>query len=309
MKQFHGANKQHSFFEGWYLKQQNQEETIALIPSIHINAQGERMASLQVIEKEQAFAVTFPAEVFRAAADRFCIKMHKNLFTERGCVLDVDREELQLKGALHFYDLTPLKGDIMGPFRHVPFMQCNHGILSLAHGVSGRLLLNGRLLRFDHDLGYIEKDWGSSFPKEYFWTQCNWRHWGNCCVMMSVAHIPFLGSSFTGVIALVYYGGKQYRLATYSGVKILTYNAEEVALQQGHFMLQAQLLEQEPQKLKAPQLGGMNRMIHESAASVVRYRFYIDGRLLFEHTSHQAGYEWVRDTAITKHCITEDFLV
>ena len=55
MKYFHGANKKKSYFEGWYLKQQNQEETLAFIPAWHVDGRGRPSASLQVVTRDQAW--------------------------------------------------------------------------------------------------------------------------------------------------------------------------------------------------------------------------------------------------------------
>ena len=38
--------------------------------------------------------------------------------------------------------------------------------------------------------------------------------------MLSVADIPFAGTHFTGSVGSVFFRGKEYRLATYKGLKI-----------------------------------------------------------------------------------------
>ena len=45
----------------------------------------------------------------------------------------------------------------MGPFSIFPFMECNHGIISLHHKVSGRLSINYKELIIKDGIGYIEK--------------------------------------------------------------------------------------------------------------------------------------------------------
>ena len=47
---YHGATRRRSYFEGWYLKHQTQSgRALSLIPALHIDAEGRRTASLQVI--------------------------------------------------------------------------------------------------------------------------------------------------------------------------------------------------------------------------------------------------------------------
>ena len=57
--------------------------------------------------------------------------------------------------------------------------------------------------------------------------------------------------------------------------------------------LKVSLLKENPLPLKAPQKGAMARMIHESAACKVQYRFYKRGKKVFDYTSKQAAFEFV----------------
>lgn len=292
---FHGKGKKKGFFEGWYLKHQNDQQLLALIPSFHLDQQGQPSAMLQIITDSQSGQITYPISKFSVARNKWAVKIGDNLFTEKGCQLHVDHPQWQLKGALAYGPWQRTEENIMGPFAHLPRMQCNHGLLSLGHSLRGKVSCNGVLYDFNGGIGYGEKDWGDSFPKDYFWTQCNWREQGHInCIMAAVAHIPLPVGSFQGCIATVYYQGKEYRLATYHGVKVLHYHSDEITLSQGDYLLQINLLEQNPQRLLAPQQGIQSRIIHESVGSTVRYRFYQDGHCLFEQTSQQAGYEWTQ---------------
>lgn len=57
--------------------------------------------------------------------------------------------------------------NIMGPFSYFQFMECNHAILSMKNIVNGLININQNKIIFNNDAGYIEKDWGYSFPKKY----------------------------------------------------------------------------------------------------------------------------------------------
>ena len=81
----------------------------------------------------------------------------------------------------------------MGPFAYFPFMECFHGVLSMKHRVSGSIVVNSKELIFNNGIGYIEKDWGRSFPKRYLWLQCNDFSTEETSIMVSIADIPFLG--------------------------------------------------------------------------------------------------------------------
>ncbi len=293
MKNFHGVNKWHSFFEGWYLKHQNEEgKIIIFIPSYHLDNYGSGYGAIQVITQENSHYLRFSVTDARFKKRRFWVKIGDNIFSDKGLSVNIDTDELKIRGSLRYSYLTPLKYDIMGPFCFFPFMQCNHGVLSLNHYLKGKLKINGEILDFKGGAGYIEKDWGSSFPASYLWTQCNWFDGQDNCLMLSIAEIPFLIRKFIGCICVIYYGGKEYRLTTYLGVKIIRVSANEVIIKQRNLSLQIQLLEYHIKKLKAPVRGGMGRIVHESPICKVRYKFMCKDKIIFNFISEKASYEY-----------------
>ena len=149
MKYFHGYQKKHSFFEGWYLKHQSPDGVLALIPAYHIDRQGNPSASLQIVTNTESWVIRFSAGQFRAASSLFYVNLGTSTFSEQGIHLDIAAKEVTLTGHLSYGPFTPPGYDIMGPFCAVPFMQCRHGVLSLSHRLSGQLVLNGKKLNFD----------------------------------------------------------------------------------------------------------------------------------------------------------------
>jgi hypothetical protein len=53
----------------------------------------------------------------------------------------------------------------MGWYSFIPFMECKHGIVSANHKIKGKITVNNQIIDFDEGQGYIEKDWGTSFPE------------------------------------------------------------------------------------------------------------------------------------------------
>lgn len=288
MADFQNKNKSNAYFEGWYLKHQNSSDTIAFIPAFHIDQKGHALASLQVITNDISHNVPFSYDNFLACSKSFFIRLGNCTFSRYGCRLNLKTKELEIKGRLTYGPWTPPLYDIMGPFRFIPFMECRHSVFSLYHKVNGELTINGKKLLFHNDSGYIEGDRGISFPYRYLWTQCTW---GHNCIMISVAHIPFLGGSFTGCIGFIYLDSKEHRIATYLGVKILQVSEKIIYLLQGKMKLRAELLESYAHPLQAPCFGSMIRTIHESPACSVRYTLSINNRIIFDFINKQASFE------------------
>lgn len=282
-----GKGRRH-YFEGWYFKQQNDRETVALIPAFHVDESGEASASLQVITDTQAYHIPFHAQALRVDRQPLCVRLGNSLFSENGCKLDVKSESCDISGTLRFGSPKPLFYDIMGPFSVVPFMECRHSVWSMFHQVNGTLTINGREFLFENSGGYLEGDRGRSFPSRYVWTQCSW---GSNSIMLSVADIPIGALRFTGCIGFILLNGKEYRIATYCGVKLITISDDAVLLRQGKLTLKIELLASNSQLLRAPQKGNMSRFIHESASCRVRYSCTLGGKTLFDVISEQASFE------------------
>ena len=114
---------------------------------------------------------------------------------------------------------------------------------------------------------------------------------------MSVADIPIVGVHFNGVICVVLWQGKEYRLATYLGARAVMIQDGLIRVVQGDMELEARLLKKDGmrnngQPLQAPTMGDMVRTIHESAACRAFYRFRKGKRILFAFKTNGASFEY-----------------
>lgn len=286
--------KKKKFFEGWYFKHQFNNFNIAFIPGINIDKNGSKYAFIQIITDKTSYYITYDYKDFQVSDDKSIIKIKDNIFSKKGVILNILSSEIIIKGCLNYSDITPIKYNIMGPFSIFPFMECNHGIISLHHKVSGRLSINYKELIIKDGIGYIEKDWGRSFPKSYIWIQGNDFKKQKTSITVSIADIPFLGFEFKGCIAVVYYKGKEYRMATYNGVKIIDYSEKGLIIRKGKYKLNIEIQENSPQKLLAPNGGEMIRTIYENISCRAKFTFYKEKKQLFQLESNNVGFEYVK---------------
>ena len=290
---FHSTNRISPYFEGWYFKHQNpQGQTLALIPAFHVDKEGCRTASLQVISKDQAWWLEYPASQLHISRQPFQVQIGQSSFGRQGIDLHIQQDNLSLYGSLRYGPFTALRSDIMGPFRFLAGMQCTHGVISMGPPLEGVLELNGERLDFSNGIGYIKTDRGRSFPSKYLWTQCLWDGPEPGSLMLAIAMIPLPVGGFTGYICALLYGGQEYRLATYRSVRIETWSSSSTVIRQGKYRLETELLNERRQPLRAPVEGRMERTIHKSLCAEVRYRFWHGGSLLFQHTDPNASFEY-----------------
>ena len=274
------------YFCGWYLKCQNGQQTVALIPAYHIT-NGKKSCSLQLITDDTSWNIPYPYEAF--VKTDASVQIGPNRFDKTGFSLDVHSPNLHAVGSITFGPLSPIAYDIMGPFKYVPFMECRHSVFSMRHSVNGQLEINGKRFEFTNGVGYIEGDRGTSFPKDYVWTQCCFPEGS---VMLSVADIPFCGFHFTGVISAIHYHGKEYRLGTYLGARAVYIHDGQVIIKQGNKELTVKRLEKKGHPLAAPMGGDMSRTIHETAACKAYFHYRENGKTVFEFESDQAAFEY-----------------
>jgi len=304
---FQGNLKKKNYFEGWYFKIVDavSKHVYAIIPGVSLNNKNDRHAFIQILNGKtaQSWYITYPTDQFKYQSKKLDFQIGENHFSEQGLELNINEPELIIKGEITFGKFNPwpvkrFSPGVMGWYAFVPFMECYHGVVSFDHDLKGKLEINGKEISFDLGKGYIEKDWGTSFPKYYIWIQSNHFEKAGKSLMASVANIPWLGSSFDGFIIGLFYHNKVYRFTTYTGAQIgrLIYNenSAEIIVSDKQFRLEiVAKSHSEGGLLQAPKTGAMTDRIRESMNSVVEIKL-IDtknGALLYSGRGSNAGFE------------------
>jgi len=306
---YHGRlrNQQTPFFEGWYFKvvDATQHHRFAFIPGVSWGEPSQ--AFVQVLDGARASAAyhDYPLEAFWAADDRFEAHVGPNRFTHNEMSLLIERPGQQVSGTLRFGGLSPwpvtlAAPGIMGWYAWVPFMQCYHGVVSLDHTIYGALTVDGQEIDFTGGRGYIEKDWGRSFPEAWIWFQSNHFDKSGTSITGSIAIIPWVRTAFPGFIIGLWHGGQLYRFATYTRAKIerlaVTDTTVDWIVSDKARRLEMFVTQGEGQGfglLKGPDGVEMGKRVSETLSATVRVRLADkhDGRVLFEGTGRNAGLE------------------
>lgn len=189
----------------------------------------------------------------------------------------------------------------MGWYGFVPFMETNHGLQSLDHRVNGSIDVGGDIHVFKEGDGYIEKDWGESFPSSWIWMQSNSFEERGVSFMFSTAVIPWLGSSFIGHLALLRMGDVTFNLSTYRGGKIVrldkSHTTLRIAVRSKQYHLDILAKQGESVDLKSPQKGMMTGRTIESLSSTLEIvlKNKRNSKVIFKGFGHDAGLEIMDD--------------
>jgi len=307
------------YFEGWYFKlvSEDRGDVLAVIPGV---ACGEgdtegATAFVQVIDgrtTRSAF-VRYPLEEFCFSRKGFEISVGPNRFSLTGVTLQIDHPELFLEGRVEIdspapYPVRFFSPGVMGPFAFVPFMECYHAVVSMNHRLSGGLRLAWRALEetggpidLDGGAGYVEKDWGRSFPSSWIWTQSNHFDERRASIMVSVARIPWLGGFFTGFMAILWVEGRFHTFATYTGARlgsiVFTKGQVEIEIIDRRRRLLLRAYRAAHGILLAPVEGRMDRRITESIDATIEVSLRHDGNVVFDGRGEVAGLEVAGDVA------------
>lgn len=302
---FQGSLRQTRYFEGWYLKQVSVDRSAvySFIPGVSLTPTGSH-AFIQIINgiTAETHYIQFPMSQFSASKRQFDVTIGKNHFSKNSVSLDIQTDEISIRGELTYQDTVPFPHSIfapgiMGPFTYIPNMECNHGMVSANHKVKGSLLVNGETINFNDGAGYIEKDWGRSFPESWIWIQCNSFELKDTSFMLSIAKIPSFGFSFTGFLGFFYHEGKFETFATWNGSKIITEEKNEkgikIEIRKGDLVYEVIAIQKMSGILKAPKSGEMERHIKESVDSDLKVRVMRRGEELAKVNGTHAGLEIV----------------
>jgi len=301
------------YFEGWYLKHVDAEKrtAFAVIPGVSYSADGtSRHSFVQMVSSHGAtHYFAYPIEAFSfEPTPAFSIRIGNNVFSRDGITLDLEDGDHRLTGDIRYepwrpWPVTTFSPGIMGWYRFVPRMETYHGVLSMDHGLSGSLCLDGETIDFTGGRGYVEKDWGQSFPSSWIWAQSNSFDRPGVSVTVSVAKVPWMTGAFVGNIAGLLLDGELHRFATYTGARLTAIdsgaNEAHITLADKHQELEVHLHGCEALILKAPVLGSMESRAAESLGGSidVTLRTLRGGRtgVTYQGTGVAAGIEVMND--------------
>lgn len=293
-------NKSESYFEGWYFKNTNKENGISFIPGINIENKNKKVF-IQIITNDISHYVSYDIKDFEYCLHPFYVKIGNNFFSKDGIHINIKTPNLNVYGEVKYskgenINTNILNPNIMGPFSYIPFMECNHAILNMKNCASGSIRVNSQDINFNNDIGYIEKDWGCSFPKSYIWCQGNNFKKSNASFMLSIANIPFKIFEFRGLICVLKIDDKEYKFATYNNSKILKYDVNKsinIILKKGDYEIDIKSSKDDGLKLSAPVKGKMEKDIYESISSKITVILKYKNNIIFGDTSSNCGLEVV----------------
>lgn len=293
-----GNEKKKKYFEGWYYKVVTEDETIffSLIVGVSINPLDPH-AFIQVLSNtlDKPRYIKYPLNEFSYQKDKFQIQIGKNTFSDTQIKLNIKNIKIQLT----FFEITKLKStlyrpSIMGPAYYIKGLECNHGIVNLSMKTNGTIIQNHQSYSFQNGRGYIEKDYGTSFPTKYLWMQSN-NAKNKDTFVLAQGKVPILFFHLTGLFLVINTKEKQYVFANYYGAKIKTIShqkkQDKLIIKQGKYMVTIICKYQKGISLPSPKQGKMDQLILEYIECTCNIKIEKKKKTIYQNEFYQVNYE------------------
>ena len=300
MKQFGlrvGLNKA-SAFEGWFCKIDDwkNELMFSVIWGYSTNQKSKHaFIQFQDTISHGSSYISYPLDELNWKTEPFVLQIGKNELSLTCMHLDLELQGIPVRGDLFFRNLAPikksiLKPNIMGLLSYFP-NQCNHAIISMSHKVTGDLKIGDQLCKIQDAYGYMEKDWGTGFPKEYVWLQAN--NWEKSSVVFSYATVPILGKYAKGFFLVLHHNSKEYRFSSIEGSKLSDFQVSKdsfsATIEKRGIRLTLKVKQTNPVDLVSPERGEMKSYIKESLEGSLELTLKIINQPVVNLTSQRAS--------------------
>ena len=309
--EYHGnSNSKNPFFEGWYHKMStNDGQSIVVIPGIYRSGYSDfETAFLMIYNGEDAKVdyITYPTNEFICHKNKYELQLGENFFSLNKIKLNIETDSLIVKGHIQNLNIKPWPVSIrepgcMGWYAYVPTMECFHGILSMNHSLKGKIKINSKSYSFNNGKGYIEKDWGRNFPKNWIWAQSNHFEDPGLSLSASLATIPWRRTEFSGFIVGVQVNDQIYRFTPYrkSIVKLVKYDGQEFIwhLKDRDYELQIKVHKgNKTGLLYAPDKYNMKAKVPEYLDAKINFKLIKNNKIISQGKSSRAALEIMGDT-------------
>lgn len=227
---YHGAKKKIDFFEGWYFKICDKDNTnvFAFIPGISKGKSREHSHSfVQVLEGNNAAYsyIKYKENDFIFDENQFNIGVNGSTFSLEEISLDLIHKSKSIKGKLKFKNIKKWPDSLINPgsmgfYNYFWFMECYSQVCTVDGEIEGSLQVGKENIDFTGGKVYIEKNWGKAFPKSWIWIQSNSFKEEGVSFTCSIGRVPFIIGSFSGFLAALCVNDKWYPFTTINNSKM-----------------------------------------------------------------------------------------
>lgn len=192
-----GNFDRNKYFEGWFHKiySTKYKASFILIYGYATGNSTNKFGFIQVhIPNQQTLMMYFNKNEILCDSNQHVIRMGAHVLTTHK--IDINTNEIGIQ--LDLTNNQPIRTfkNSMGYNYVIPNLPCYHAILNKSHTISGEIRAGDTSFVMDKDMGYLEKNWGTSFPDNYIWLHAVDPTNTEVNLLFSQAEIKWMGSTF-----------------------------------------------------------------------------------------------------------------
>ena len=281
-----GNFERNKYFEGWFQKVYSKEHNVPfiLIYGYATNNSADNFGFLQVLLPNQTPEIIyFPKNEVSCDIEQHIFRMGKNLLTLE--LIRINTHGLSID--LNLKNVNPMRTfkNSMGYTYFIPNLPCYHSVLNTAQNVSGEIQHNGVCYTLNNAMGYLEKNWGTTFPESYFWVHAVDPNNPRISLLFSRAKIVWLGKTYVKHVGYLCLDGQQIELRDLNNFKVSINNISPenriIHIRSASVQLDLSLEYGREVEFNGPEDGALSRLIqHRTDAK-------IDVLLTYENRKHQ----------------------
>jgi len=208
-----GNLNRNKYFEGWFQKVYSVQHkaSFIIIYGYATRNSSSTFGFIQVhIPNQQPILLHFPKNEVSCDPDQHLVQMGKHILTTQEIKINTSDINLELN-LINNKPIQTFKNS-MGYNYFIPSLPCYHSVLNKSHGISGEIR-NGKVsYTLDNELGYLEKNWGTSFPEKYIWLHAVDPSNPEVNLLFSQAEIKWMGKTFIKHVGYFHFLGEHIDL-------------------------------------------------------------------------------------------------
>lgn len=280
-----GTYKKKDYFEGWYFRITDEENHLyAFIFGVTFNIEDPH-SFIQIIDSKEGKTYYFRFDINDFYYNRDSIKIKDNVLGLHSVKINIDKFNIDLKvEPTLFLKKGLFSQHAMGAVKCLP-LKTYHEIVFLNSKVEGKLKTGVEDIMINGN-GYMEKNYGSMFPKKWLWMQTNSFKEYKTSLVLGVAELI---NNCDGFFCVMNVDGEEFRFATYNGFKVSHEQDSEkikVIIEKDNISLIISLQYVKGYNIIAPICKGkMEKEIEESQASTLTLSLYRGNELIYHDTA------------------------
>ena len=283
-----GNLERNKFFEGWFQKiySKEQKASIVIIYGYATQNTQDKFGFIQILFPNQVNEIIyFNRNAFSCDPHQHIVRMGENVLTTE--IINIKTNDFTIHLKLKNNQVSKTFKNSMGYSYFLPNLPCYHAVLNTGHRVSGEIKQKNERFIIENEPGYLEKNWGTSFPETYYWLHAVDPNDPAVSLLFSRAEIEWIGRKFIRHVGHVRYDQKQVDFRSLKNFTVSILNSSEdkheVQMTSNTLQLNISISHKSKVQFKGPFDGGLSRDIIHFPDSIIQIRLVENSKIRMLH--------------------------